>query len=160
MTKGRYARQDKMIKEKRHDVYRDREKLPEPTLCTDCGALFTGGRWTWKETEAEANKATCPACRRIADRLPAGTIEMRGEFFDSNRDEIINLVRNIEKQQKGEHPLERIMEITDSRGRTVVTTTGIHVARRIGEALSRSYKGEFSFQYGDGEKTLRAFWAR
>lgn len=160
MTKGRYARQDKLIKEKRHDVYRSKEKWPEPTLCGDCGALFTNGRWTWKESVDKANKATCPACRRISDRFPAGTIEMKGDFFDANRDEILNLVRNIEKQQMGEHPLERIMDVTNGQGRTLVTTTGIHIARRIGEALSRSYKGDFSFQYGDGEKTVRVFWQR
>jgi len=160
MTKGRYARQDKMIKEKRIDVYRNREKYPEPTVCGDCKALYTGGRWTWKETTERANKTTCPACRRISDRFPAGTIEMEGEFFDAHREEIINLVRNIEEQQKGEHPLERIMDVTNGGGKTVVTTTGVHVARRIGEALSRSYKGEFSFQYGDGEKTVRVYWSR
>ena len=160
MTKGRYGRQDKMIKEKRHDVYRSKEKLPEPTLCSGCGALFVGGRWTWKQSSGGENTVSCPACRRIADRFPAGTIEIKGEFFKSNRKEIINLINNIEKQQKEEHPLERIMDITNGRGATVVTTTGIHIARRIGEALNRSYKGEFSFQYGDGEKTVRVSWER
>jgi NMD protein affecting ribosome stability and mRNA decay len=160
MTKGRYGRQDKMIQEKRHDVYRSKEKWPEPTLCSGCGALFVGGRWTWKRSSGEENKVSCPACRRIADRLPAGTIEIKGEFFKRNREEIINLIRNVEKQQKEDHPLERIMDIDDGRGATVVTTTGIHVARRIGEALSRSYKGDFSFQYGDGEKTVRVSWER
>jgi NMD protein affecting ribosome stability and mRNA decay len=160
MTKGRYARQDKMIKEKCHDVYRNKEKWPEPTLCGGCGALFVNGRWTWKEVPTEVHKATCPACRRIADRFPAGTLEIKGEFFIAHRDEIVNLIHNIEKQQKGEHPMERIMEISNGQGKAVVTTTGVHLARRIGEALSRSYKGDFSFQYGDGEKTLRASWER
>ena len=160
MTKGRYGRQDKMIKEKQHDVYKAKEKRPEPTLCSVCGALFVNGRWTWKVPVEKAHKATCPACRRIADRLPAGTIEMKGEFFDAHREEIINLIRNVEEQQKSEHPMERIMEISDGRGSTQVTTTGIHVARRIGEAVSRSYKGEYSLQYGDGEKTVRIVWER
>ena len=160
MTKGRYGRQDKMIKEKRHDVYRSKEKLPEPTLCSGCGALFVGGRWTWKKSSGGEHKAACPACRRIADRFPAGTIEIKGEFFKGNREEILNLISNIEKQQKEDHPLERIMDISNGRGATVVTTTGIHIARRIGEALNRSYKGDFSFQYGDGEKTVRVSWER
>jgi NMD protein affecting ribosome stability and mRNA decay len=160
MTKGRYARQDKMIKEKCHDVYRSREKWREPTLCKDCRALFVNGRWTWKETSEETHPATCPACRRIADRFPAGTIEIRGEFFAAHREEVVNLINNVEKQQKADRPLERIMEISNGKGRTLVTTTGVHLARRIGEALSRSYKGNFSFQYGDGEKTLRVYWER
>lgn len=160
MTKGRYDRQDRMIKEKRHDVYRSREKWPEPTLCKDCGAVFVNGRWTWKEPASVGNKATCPACRRIADRFPAGTIEIKGDFFSLHREEIFNLVRNVEKNHKAEHPMERIMAISNGRGKTMVTTTGIHLARRIGEALCRSYKGEYSLQYGDGEETLRIYWER
>lgn len=160
MTKGRYARQDRMIREKRHDVYRSTGKTPEPTCCSGCGAIFADGRWTWGKIDGPARKSTCPACRRTLDRLPAGTLEIKGEFFNKHREEILNLVHNVEKQQKGEHPLERIMEISNGRKKTVVTTTGIHVARRIGEALARSYKGTFSFQYGDGEKTIRVFWER
>lgn len=160
MTKGRYARQDRMIKEKRHDVYRSKEKRREPTLCEGCGALFVNGRWTWKETSERVHHATCPACRRIADRLPAGTIEIRGDFFSVHREEVVNLIHNVEKQQKADHPMERIMEMSNGKGVTQVTTTGVHLARRIGEALSRSYKGDYSFQYGDGEKTLRVYWER
>ena len=160
MTRGRYARNDKMIKEKRHDTYRNKEKWREPTLCKGCGALFVSGRWTWKETSEKTHSATCPACRRIADRFPAGTIEIKGDFFSAHREEVVNLINNVEKQQKGEHPLERLMEISNEKGKTLVTTTGVHLARRIGEALSRSYKGDFSFQYGDGEKTLRVYWER
>jgi hypothetical protein len=33
--------------------------------------------------------------------------------------------------------MERVMEISDGRGAAVVTTTGIHVARRIGEKTVR-----------------------
>jgi len=33
------------------------------------------------------------------------------------------------------------MAIADEAGRRSVTTTGIHVARRIGESLARSYQG-------------------
>jgi len=46
MYKGLYERKDRLIKEKRHDVYRERIKCPEPTLCTECGALFLNGRWS------------------------------------------------------------------------------------------------------------------
>jgi len=41
-----------------------------------------------------------------------------------------------------------------------VTTTGIHVARRIGEALARAYKGDLSYQYAEGEKRIRVYWRR
>ncbi len=160
MFKGLYERQDRLIKEKRHDVYQEWGKLPEPTLCTECGALFLNGRWSWKKPTRKANKAVCPACRRIADNYPAGRIEIKGEFFNEHREEILNLISNIEKREKEKHPIERIMSVRDEKNYTLVTTTGIHIARRIGEALSRAYKGDYSFQYAEGDKSIRVYWHR
>ena len=160
MSKNRHGRQDRLLKEKRHDTYKERGKWPEPTLCKECGALFINGRWSWGKPSAKSNEALCPACRRVSDNLPAGYIELKGAFFQEHYDEILNLTRNIEQQEKNEHPLERIMAIIDEKDHTLVTTTGIHIARRIGEALSRSYNGDFSFQYADGEKSIRVSWQR
>ena len=160
MTEGSYRRRDKLIQEKRHDVYQEQGKLPEPTICTQCNALYAEGRWSWKETKQSAKEVICPACKRIADHYPAGYIEIGGPFFLEKREEILSLVHNVEKQEKCEHPMERILSITDERDHVLITTTGTHVARRIGEALSRSYKGEFSCRYSEGEETIRISWKR
>jgi NMD protein affecting ribosome stability and mRNA decay len=160
MTEGSYGRRDRLIKETRHDVYQEKGKLSEPTVCSECNALYTDGRWSWKETKQRADKVICPACRRIADHYPAGHIEIRGQFFTEKRDEILSLVHNVERQEKSEHPMERIISITDEKDHVLITTTGTHVARRIGEALSRSYKGEFSCRYSEGEETVRISWER
>ena len=66
----------------------------------------------------------------------------------------------MEEQEKKEHALERIIAIKKESGFTIITTTGIHLGRRIGEALSRSYKGDLSYQYLDSEKGIRVTWAR
>ncbi|QXD16355.1 ATPase [Rhodocaloribacter litoris] len=160
MQKGQYGRKDRLIKTKRIDTYRPREKWPEPTRCTECNAVYTKGRWTWEPPPPGANETVCPACRRIADHYPAGYIELRGAFFETHREELLNLVRNVEQAEKALHPLERLIEIRQEDSQTVVTTTGVHVARRIGEALARSYEGEWTYQYGDGAKTIRARWER
>jgi hypothetical protein len=102
----------------------------------------------------------CPACRRIADNYPAGEIVLKGEFFRQHQQDVLNLVRNTEKQEKEKHPLERIMAINENDTATVVTTTGIHVARRIGEAVAHAFKGQYSFRYGDGEKSIMVKWER
>jgi NMD protein affecting ribosome stability and mRNA decay len=135
-------------------------KLPEPTVCNKCGVVFTNGRWVWKETVGPAHKIVCPACRRQADNYPAGRIKISGLFYQDHKEEIFNLIQNIEKQEKKEHPLERIMTIKDNKSMTVVTTTGIHVARRIGEALSRAYKGDFKFNYANDDEHIMVTWHR
>jgi NMD protein affecting ribosome stability and mRNA decay len=160
MTEGSYGRRDKLIKERRHDAYKEQGKLPEPTVCTECNALYSDGRWSWKEAEQNANQVICPACRRIADHYPAGYIEISGPFFRERRQEILSLVQHIEKQEKSEHPMERIAAIEDERDHVLITTTGTHVARRIGEALSRSYRGEYACRYSEGEEIVRISWKR
>ena len=160
MDKGSYGRKDRLVKEREHDAYRSRTKLHDPTVCTKCGVVFLKGRWVWEEAPGDANKSVCPACQRIADRFPVGFIEMRGKFLDEHRAEIINLVQNVEQKEKTNHPLERIMDIEERSDGTLVTTTGIHVARGIGAALSSAYNGEISIRYLDGENCIKIRWMR
>ncbi|MDQ7055714.1 MAG: hypothetical protein Q9M89_04205 [Persephonella sp.] len=49
----------------------------------------------------------CPACRRIEDRYEGGIVEFKGEFLQSHRDEIINLIKNVEEEEISYRPLER-----------------------------------------------------
>lgn len=155
-----YGRKDRLIKEKRHDVYQEQGKWPDPTFCTKCGVVFTKGRWSWEKMPKKAHQVVCPACRRRDGNYPAGYITLKGSFFEENHEEIVNLIRNTEKQEKQQHPLERIMGVLVKNDHTLIMTTGIHIARRIGNALSRSYKGDFSFHYPEGEKSIRVYWER
>lgn len=160
MEKGRFGRKDRLLKNKSSDVYLERSKISDFTICKSCGSLYLKGRWTWEKSTSIVNQIICPACRRISDNYPAGTIELKGMFFQEHREEVMNLIHNTEEQEKSAHALERIISTSRDQGMTVVTTTGIHLARRIGEALSRSYKGTYSFQYLDSEKGIRVFWER
>lgn len=153
-------RKDKLIKEKRKDTYLGKNRLPAIQKCTECGSVFMNGRWTWKEIENHSVATMCPACRRINDNYPAGYIEIKGNFYKGHEKEISNLIRNTEKLEKNERPLERIISMIINKDKAHLTTTGIHIARRIGEALARSYQGNFSFKYLDGEKSIRVFWER
>ncbi|MBN1542988.1 ATPase [candidate division KSB1 bacterium] len=154
------ARNNRLIVKKRKDSYQEEFKLAEPACCTECGAVYIQGRWTWKEASEGCQQVLCPSCRRCSDRYPAGWIQITGNFFRRHAEEILSLVRNVETKEKTERPLERIMEISDRPSSVEITTTGVHVARRIGEALQRAYKGEFRFNYADGEPHIRIQWYR
>jgi hypothetical protein len=160
MSKHLSGRNNRLIQEKRHDVYQERQKWPEPTHCTVCGAVFITGRWTWQTAPEKAYETICPACRRIADRFPAGYLEIKGDFYTTHQVDILNLIHNVEKQEQAEHPLERIIAISTEEGFPLITTTGTHLARRIGAALSRAYKGELHFQYADAGESIRVHWRR
>lgn len=160
MYRGPFGRQDRLLNRNRTDAYQSETKLPDPTLCTSCGVVYQKGRWVWKNGIKNAHEIKCPACRRIDDHYPAGEVKLKGTFFQKHKTEIINLIRNNEKLEKAVHPMERLMTIVEGKKDMTITTTGVHLARRIGENLSRSYKGTFDFKYGDGEKIIRVSWER
>ncbi len=152
------VRSEHLLQERVHDAYKSKGKLPEPTVCPQCGAVFHEGRWQWLQIPAEAHRETCPACHRIHDRFPAGFLTLRGEFFVAHRDEIMRLARNHEKRERAEHPLKRIMDVEEKEDETVVTTTDIHLARGIGEAFHPAYQGELVCHYNPEQNLLRVGW--
>jgi len=151
-------RHDGIFQEQVHDAYKAKGKPLEPAVCSQCGAVFHAGRWQWCKAPANAHKVTCAACHRIHDRFPAGFLTLKGKFFQSHRDEIMHLVHNHEQHERAEHPLKRIMEVEEKDGATLVTTTDIHLARGMGEALHRAYQGELLFHYSPEQNLLRVTW--
>ena len=90
----------------------------------------------------------------------AGFVRLGGDFFTQHRGEIVNLVHHIETKAKAEHPLQRIMEIVDEHGAVLVTTTDIHLAHGIGEAVRHAYQGHLESHYNPEENLLRIHWKR
>jgi hypothetical protein len=52
------------------------------------------------------------------------------------------------------------MNVDDAGNRIVVTTTAIHLPRRIGEALKSAFDGELSFKYNENGYFFRVDWRR
>jgi anti-sigma factor ChrR (cupin superfamily) len=151
-----------MYEEPVQDPYQARGKLPEPSVCPDCGAVFHNGRWQWGAAPESVHQHLCPACSRIHDKVPAGILTLSGDFFETHKEEIMGLIRNAEEKEKAEHPLERIMAIEEQAEEqlTVITYTSIHLTKGTGEALHHAYHGEFDFEYADRDGVLHASWKR
>lgn len=154
----RIERHDRLLQEQVHDAYKASGKLSEPTVCPQCGSVFRSGRWQWGDAPAGAHSAICPACHRIQDQFPAGFVTLQGPFFLSHKEEILHLVRNHEKRERTDHPLQRIISVEEQADGVVVTTTDIHLARGVGEALHHAYQGELEFHYNPQENLLRVHW--
>lgn len=157
---GPGARRDRIVQEYQHDTYKLRGKLKEPTVCTECGALFHRGRWTWGNAPADADEIICPACMRIRDKYPKGIVTVKGSFKDEQHAQVIGLVKNTEELEKKEHPLSRTMSIESTTDGLVISTTDTHLPRRIGEALKHAYHGELELQYEKGEDFVRVTWTK
>ena len=63
---------DRIYDDKRVDPYQARGKYHEPTTCTDCGAVFRNGRWTWGDAPKDGyRKKIAIATPDMGDGLPA-----------------------------------------------------------------------------------------
>lgn len=157
---GIVRHRDRVLDQARHDPYQAKGKYRGPALCSGCGAIFENGRWRWGEAPAGAHRSTCPACARTRDEFPAGYVNLSGVFFDAHRAELLQLARHTAEQERGEHPLHRIMHVVEAPGQTVITTCDVHSARRIGEALASAYKGDLDVRFGEDEYSVRVNWTR
>jgi NMD protein affecting ribosome stability and mRNA decay len=149
------------LEERVHDPYRAGAKLKEPARCTECGATYVRGHWRWQGLMPPAPGTTsCPACRRIRDRYPAGEVTVSGSFVAAHRKEIDGLIRNTADNEAREHPLHRIMDLKRAKGGIVVTTTDVHLPHRIGHALKDAWGGKLATHYDDEGYYARVTWER
>ncbi len=158
---SRSQRREQLQEDPRHDSYKAKGKLSDPTRCPECGAVFLKGRWTWNGAQgAAAHEQLCPACQRIGDDFPAGYVSLGGDYLAGHREEILNIVRNCEAEEKARHPLQRLIAIKDVEAGILVTTTDTHLARRIAEGVHDACKGSLALQYSKEENLVRATWTR
>lgn len=142
------------------DPYKRSRKLHEPTVCPHCGAVYHAGRWQWAARPDGAAEELCQACHRILDDYPAGVVTLTGSFLPAHREEILRLIRHQEDVEKPDHPFNRIMAIKDEPEEITVTTTDLHLPRRIGEALQAAFDGELGFDYDEDGYFVRVGWKR
>jgi hypothetical protein len=142
------------------DPYKRTRSPHEPTVCPQCGAVYHAGHWRWTERPAGAHEELCQACHRINDKFPAGVLTLSGTFLARHRDEILHIVRRQEEIEKPDHPFNRIMNIEEAGGDVVVTTTDIHLPRRIGEAIESAFDGNLEFKYDEDGYFVRVDWRR
>ncbi len=150
-----------MINDYVNDPYFVKEKYPDISVCEKCGVVFHEGIFEWlNPPPANAQKMICPACRRIADKYEGGVVYLKGSFLQKHKEEILNLIKNVEENEKFLRPLERIIEIREEKDEIVITTTYEHIARRIGEAIHKAYKGSLKLNYPEDTKYIRVYWER
>jgi len=144
------------------DVYKGKGGVEGAEQC-ECGAVFRNKRWYGKTGDVAAKGGhglVCPACRRIADRNPAGIVCLGGSYLAAHRAEIENLVRNTASAAGMTHPLGRVMEIIAEKEGLTITTTDIKLAQKIGREVFKAHGGELHFRWTDDEELVRVTWSR
>ncbi len=146
------------VTQRNPEVYRKAAKPSGAQRCTDCGLVEYRGRWSRRAPgRLRLADGLCPACRRVRERYPAGTVRVPKELC-GEREALVRQIRNVEKAEAAEHPLERLMDVKESGGGLVVTTTGVHLAREIAHHLGKQFHRKPRLRYAEGESLVRVDW--
>jgi len=154
-----------LIQERIHDPYYEGRKYPDGVVCPGCNAVYQGGHWVWPKGEESRDIPTgdqniCPACRRIRDNYPAGLLVLGGEYLKRRKEEILNLVNRIVREEGEKSPLRKVINREEKEGSITIYLTDDHMARRLGEAIHRAHKGELEIKYGEETRFVRVYWNR
>ncbi len=143
------------------DPYAEAERPAHPSVCTDCGAVFRGGRWAWEAAPRDAVRTVCAACLRIRDHLPAGHVTLKGPFVEQHLAELRRLVESHAELAGRERPLERVMDIDEGPKESLtITTTGRQLARTLAHAVHDTYEGRLRVRFEADENLVQAVWSR
>lgn len=138
------------------------EKYPSNTRCAKCGLIYQDGAW---KHALQANGRhyqwkLCPACTQIRDGQAGGVVQFSGAFTGSHRQELLNRIRNVEKQTKEERPLERIISVKEGKEGITVSATTEHLVARMGKSIQRDFGGELDLRYAPDENFAYVHWHR
>jgi hypothetical protein len=149
---------------KRHPMEAAAGHLPEPSVCTGCGAIFARRVWRSDRTItgallARAHWVRCPACSQLADRSGLGRVIVRGRYALAHEALIRRRLANIAAHASRTEPERRISTIERLEDRMEVITTSQKLAHRIVHELKKLFRGRASYVWSD-DGTLHATWER
>ncbi len=147
---------------------RQARSLHDPSICPNCQAVRHKGVWTLDpairrqlDRGQEATLLLCPACRLVREDAPCGILRLTGSYLSANSAEIFKLIRNGERAAMHKNPLERIIRIrTDSPHEIVIETTSDKLARRLGRAVVRAFRGTLRIRFSHQDKLVRLYGHR
>jgi NMD protein affecting ribosome stability and mRNA decay len=139
-------------------------RLPEPSICQGCGAIFS--RRLWRKNHkigaavlARAHWMRCPACQQADQGVGFGRVVIRGAFALANESAIRRRIANVASRAAHTQPEHRISAI-ERRAETIeIITTSQKLAHRIAHELKKVFHGRASYAWSD-DGTLRATWER
>lgn len=136
-------------------------------VCRQCGAVYLKRRWVSGGDSraatmgALATPTVCRACDMGAKGLVGGYLTLGGRFFLAHRPEVERLLRNEERREVEDNPLGRVLK-WDRRDPDVLTlsTSTEHLAKRLGTAVRKAFKGSVRYGFSHENKFARVRWIR
>jgi hypothetical protein len=90
----------------------------------------------------------------------AGEVRLSGAFLAAHRPEVERLIRNEAGRAAEDNPLGRIARFERVPEGLRVRTTTEHLAKRIGQALHKAFRGTVRYQFSHENKFAHVTWSR
>ncbi len=149
----------------RQDPYRSSNKPKDHPQCPSCHSVSVKGRWLsplqFSKIRANAEvsqELKCPACCQKDDQFALGVVEIRGQSWRRNQEELMNALRNTEAIARSRNDQERILWVRELKTVTKVYVALPELARQMGRVLENSFQGFTEFLHSSEEPYLRVRW--
>jgi NMD protein affecting ribosome stability and mRNA decay len=150
------------------DPYLTQRPPKQTSRCPRCSAVYRNKRWHQApsavlpshRTREEPPSALCPACRKTQDHYFGGIVTVHWPKAQSEREEMLHLIKHEEAKGRQINALERIIALDASADRLTVTTTNERLAQRIGRALQRAFHGKTISHWSHDNQLIRVKWMR
>jgi transposase len=147
-------------------VARKGAPVRDQTVCSGCGAVFSGRTWRRSALRLRAAaqhgsvRGICPACLQTAKGQPFGRVVLEGSYVPGHAEELIRRVRNVAARAAFTQPERRLIEVTPRRSTIEVLTTSQKLAHRLAREMVKAFRGSVSYHWSDGDGSLLAVWRR
>ena len=158
----KYNTQYKKRVDVERDTYLPKLSPKEVIQCSGCGAFYHRRHWMLAtpvgfKLPVHVHPICCPACRKIKQGYPSGELSLRG-IETAERQEILRILRNEEKQARAKNPLELIMGLQETDGHWKVETTTEKLAQRLGRSIKKARGVKLVYKWCNNNKVVRIVW--
>jgi hypothetical protein len=147
---------------KRQAAERSGTRLPEPSACDRCGAVFV--RRVWRRDVARSSDRlgrvrwmVCPACTQVGRGEGFGRILIRGEAARTHAELILLRIDHVGKRAAASQPQRRVVSCDWHGDELEVLTTSQKLAHRIVHELKKVLGGSATYHWS-ADRTLFATW--
>jgi hypothetical protein len=139
-------------------------RLPEPSVCEQCGATYR--RRVWRRPAApsaallaRARWTRCPACVQTSRAEYLGRVLLRGPYLAAHEKTIRARIHNVVARASARQPERRLVSVETRDDTVEVLTTSQKLAHRIAHEVKKAFGGRTSYAWAD-DGVLTARWER
>ncbi len=136
-------------------------------VCPRCFSFFNGRNWHYDPKKfaplidnSDYQKECCPGCERQRNNRIDGIVKVQGNFYKSHRQEVHNLILNVEGKKRNKNIAAKIIRFKPSKDNLTVETTEKTLAERIGKELEKAFSGNLNIAWLEGADFVRVDWRR